>query len=442
MNVTYPRYWHRGRGLLLVTWLTATTSYLSLFWGATYVGDGFLPHHLLLGLLATQAVLLAAALLTHRTGFFSLADYASREPVRLLRFSIIAQGVLLVVSALAMSRWNDENFNLAQAVYLGEHGLRAWLRDYGTVNRWLGLHHPPLLPLLYGAFYNLVGPHVLAGRLFNIVFSLLSLLVAARLIERVTDKPTAALASLMWLCFPLWYFNGAAAILEGPFLLVFLLTADAFVRFLQEPKTGRALVAGALLTLGLLCRYNIALLIPGMVLILLLPAYRHLWRKPATWWIAGVPLLCIAPLAGVAAGSGLLATQAARLTWMALLARPGGVHYLLETMLPLWPLHVGAHVLPLMLLGLFALYKAGRQTTTLLALGGAYLFLVVLILPNPRYLLPAVPFIAAGAAIALQYLRERNEADTAVWAGLVGAGMVLTVLTVVGAELSGYYPFY
>ena len=44
---------------------------------------------------------------------------------------------------------------------------------------------------------------------------------------------------------------------------------------------------------------------------------------------------------------------------------------------------------------------------------------------NPRYLLPAVPFIAVGVARVLQYLRERNAADAPTWAGLAGASITL-----------------
>lgn len=442
MSPLYPRDWHRGRLLLLVTWLTATTSYLSLFFGATYVQDGFLPHHLLLGLLLTQAVLLGAALLTFRDGLPSLIALAEENPRRVFRFSLVLQAALLLAMALAMQQWNDERHNLFQASYFAEHGLRKWLADYETINRWLGLHHPPLLALLYAGFYAVVGEHLLAGRVLNIVFSLLALAAAYRLVARLTDRPTAALATLLWPLFPLWLFNGAAAIMEGASLLVFLLVADSFVAYLDRPTARRALATGAWVTLALLCRYNVALLFPGMLAALLLPNCRALLRKPATYWIAGVPLLALAPVAGWAAGSGLLTTQAARLTWMALLARPGGLHYLLETLLPLWPLHLGGHVIPLLLLGFAALWLGGAKHRVLLALGGGYFLLVMLILPNPRYLLPAVPFVAAGAVRLLAATERRDGGATATWLGLLGAGLTLTLLVVVGSRLSGYYPFY
>lgn len=442
MKIDYPRNWHAGRSLLLVTWLFVTTSYGALFVGATYEGEGFRPSHLLLALLATQAVLIAAALLSHYRLSSSLFSLVREKPRAVMAVSVIFQAAALVVLALTMREWNDELHNIDQAKYLAAHGLRDWLANYESLNRWLGPHHPPLLALLYGGFYALVGPHLIAGRLFNIAFSLAALLVGLRLVRRLTDEPTAALASLCWLLFPLWLFNGAAAIMEGPFLLLFLLTAYVFLSFWREGKTSQAVGVGFLLTLSMLCRYNIALLVPGMFVALLLPDRRHLLGKPGTYWILGVPLLLLAPLAGLAAGSGLLFAQAAHLSWAALLLRPGGVFYLVETLLPLWPLHFGAHLLPLFLLGLAVMFRGNTPNRLLLALGGSYLLLVLLILPNPRYLLPAVPFVAAGMARVLALVEDRSGAAAAVWLGTFGAALVLIALVVAGSNLGDFYPFY
>jgi hypothetical protein len=250
------------------------------------------------------------------------------------------------------------------------------------------------------------------------------------------------LATFGWLIFPLWLFNGAAAIMEGPFLLVFLLTADAFVAFVQEPNARRSVKCGAWLTLAMLCRYNIVLLVPGVLALLALPPYRAILKKPAYWWWLGVPSLVLAPLAIAAASTGLLATQAANISWAFLLLRPGGVHYLLETLLPLWPLHIGAHAIPLAVLGLLALWAGERRNLILFALGGAYLFLVLLILPNPRYFLPAVPFLGVGAARVWQHLEQRNGGDTATWLGLAASAVVLMIVVIRGSLIDGYYPFY
>lgn len=442
MRLGYPREWHSGRTLLLVTWLTATTSYLLLFFGATLTDEGFWPRHLLLALLFTQAWLLAAALLSHRPGLPSLVALAQAEPDRVFRVSLILQAALLFVSALTMEQWNDELHNLYQAEVMSRLGVSGWLAEYQHINRWLSLHHPPLSALLYGFFYAAVGQSLLLGRLFNIAFALGSLVVAYRLVARLTDRPTAALASLCWPLAPVWLFNGASAILEGPFLLVFLIIAERFLAFLAEPGTRRAVRVGLWLTVGLLARYNVLLLCPGMLLLLCLPAHRGLLRKPGTWWMFGVPLLLIAPLAGYAAATGLLASQAATMTWMFLLLRPGGMNYLLEVMAPLWPLHVGAQAIPFVLLSLAVLAKGRGKNIPLLTLGGVYLALVLLILPNPRYLLPAVPFFAVGGARVLQILETRRGAATAVWLGLLGAALTLATLVVCGARISGYYPYY
>ncbi|NLH48814.1 MAG: glycosyltransferase family 39 protein [Myxococcales bacterium] len=442
MALTPPRFWHQGRTILLVSWLLASVSYLSLFFGATYTEEGFAPGRLLLGLLFTQAFFLIAALLSHYPALPSPVEWARRYPRRVFAISLAAQTAALIAVALTMRVWNDEEFNLEQAAYFAQHGLTKWLADYGSINFWLGLHHPPLLALLYALFYRVCGAHLLAGRLFNILFSAAALVAAHRLVRRTTEEPTAALASLAWPLFPVWLFNGAAAILEGPFLLVLLLTADAFVAFLEKPTHRRGLAAGGWLALGMLCRYNIVLLLPGLLLLLLGRDRRALWRNPATAWIAVVPLILLAPLAWTAAGSGLLATQKAQLSWVFLLLRPGGVAYMLGILLPLWPLQVGAHLIPAATLSLGMLWKGEGKNPLLLTLGGCYLLLVLVILPNPRYFLPAVPFLAVGAARLLQYLRAREKADTAVWLGLLAASLTLTVLVLTGAKWDGFYPFY
>jgi len=438
----YPREWHLGRMLLLVTWLTATTSYAALFIGATYEGEGFSPKHLLLAQLVTQAILLAVALLSHYGKLPPLADWLREQPRRVIHISLAAQGTLLVVIALAMIPWNDEVSNLEQARFLAENGLGAWTDNYATLNSWMGPHHPPLLALMYGLFYAIVGPHLLAGRLLNVVFAVAALAVGTRIVRRLTDEPTAALASLCWPLFPIWLFNGAAALLEGPFLLILLLTVDAFINFLRGQRTAQAVIVGLWLTVGLLARYNIALIVPAMVAVLAMPDYRHLAKRPGTWWLAGVPLLIIAPLAGMAAGSGLMFTQAARLSWMALLLRPGGAHYLVEYILPLWPLQVGAYLVPLFLLALLALWFGKQGDRVLLLFGGVLLLLVGLTLPNPRYLLPVVPFFAAGIARMLQRVEQSEHGLATAWLGIFGTALTLTVLVIVGSSLSDFYPFY
>lgn len=442
MAPTYPRFWHRGRTLLLVSWWLATVSYLSLFLGATYTGEGFRPDRLLLGLLFTQAFFLIAALLSYYPVVPSLVELAQKHPRRLFAFSLAGQTMLLIAVAFYMRTWNDEEFNLQQAAYLAQHGLGKWLADYGEINHWLGPHHPPLLAMMYGLFYKVFGAHLVAGRLFNIVFAAASLAAGYRLVRRVTDEPTAALASLAWPLFPVWLFNGAAAIFEGPFLLVFLLTADSFVAFLEQPTHRRGLAAGLWLALALLCRYNIVLLLPGLAWLMAMRENRACWRNPATAWLVLVPLAFVAPLAWIAAGSGLLATQTAHLSWVFLLMRPGGVSYLVGFLLPLWPLQLGAHLIPPVLASLGLLWAGRKHDAALLALGGGYLLLVLVILPNPRYFLPAAPFVAAGAARLLQHLHRRDEADTAVWCGLLAASLTLAVLVLVGSNVDGFYPFY
>jgi 4-amino-4-deoxy-L-arabinose transferase-like glycosyltransferase len=397
---------------------------------------------LLIAQLVMQACLLAAAFWSHAERLPSPVLDAEQNPRSTLRFSVIFQVGLLVLIAAVMPRWNDEVSNLHQARFLAMHGLRAWIDNYPTLNRWMGPFHPPLLTLLYGGFYTLAGSSLFAGRLFNIAFAAAALAVGARVVRRLTDAPTAALASLCWPLWPLWLFNGAAAVLEAPFLFFALLTIDAFLAFLEDGRASRAAWVGGWLTVTLLGRYNIALLLPGMLLVLLSAKYRPLLRRASTYLMLVVPAAVLIPAAILAAKTGLLSAQLAHLSWVLLLARPGGVHYLVEFMLPLWPLHVGAHLLPLLLLSFGALRFGTEGERRLMLLGGVYLALVLIILPNPRYLLPAAPFLAVGMARVLRGLERRGQGAAAVWFGVLGATLTLTVLVIAGARIGSFYPFY
>ena len=442
MSLDYPRNWHHGRTILLLTWLFAAVSYGALFVGATYEGEGFAPRHLLLALLSTQALLLAAALLSHAKGVTALTVLIEEKTKTFYWLALGLNLAALLVMSFSMRPWNDELNNLHQASYLADNGLQQWWANYSTVNAWMGPQHPPLLALLYGLFYLVAGPHLLAGRLFNILFSMLSLMVGARMIRRCTNETTAVLALLCWPIFPLWLFNGTAALLESPFLLIFLLATDAFIQFRHKSSARQAAIVGLWMTLGLMCRYNIALLFPCMFFLLAGPAHRWLLTQRRTWWIVGVPLLALAPLAGYAAVSNLLVIQAGPLASTLLLLRKGGLDYLIAFLLPLWPLHVGAQTLPILFLGFWALTRKTPDDLLLLTIGGAYFLVVLLLHPNPRYLVPAVPFIAAGIARLLQMLDTENMSAWAVWLGAVGSSIILTALVTAGANLGDFYPFY
>lgn len=442
MNLTPPRFWHQGRTILLIAWLFGTASMAALFFGAGYEGEGFSPRHLLIALLVTQAWLLIAALVSLRDRGLSLVAAALANPRLALRVSLYGQAALLIGLAAFMAPWNDELNNLQQARFMAEHGLSAWIDNYARLNEWLGPHHPPLLALMYGGFYALAGANVFAGRLLNIAFAIGALAVGTRLVRRLTDAPTAALASLCWALWPLWLFNGAAAILEAPFLFFALITVDAFAAFLQNPSGRRAAAVGGWLTFTLLGRYNMLLLLPGMALVLLARPYRRLLGQTSTYWMAIIPVVVLGPLLVMAATTDLLRTQASYLSWLFLLVRPGGAHYLVEYLLPLWPLHVGAHLLPILMLSLVPLLTGEDGERFLLWIGGCYLALVIVILPNPRYLLPAVPFLSVGTAHLLRALDRRGQGAATVWLGIFGATLVLAFLVIAGARIGDFYPFY
>src|SRR6185295_8925703 len=114
----------------------------------------------------------------------------------------------------------------------------------------------PLYAYVLGVLYAVTGHHLVAARMLNDVFGVVTVLLVARLAYHVwQSRGTAVVAALMvTLCVPLLYFEGQT---EKTALTVVLLTAAA-ERFLA----GAIPAAGVLTGLATLARGNALLYLP------------------------------------------------------------------------------------------------------------------------------------------------------------------------------------
>lgn len=323
-----------------------------------------------------------------------------------------------LVLSMTMMTWNDERFNLEAARYLWQHGLGDYFSDYAEINGWLGRHHPPLLVLFYGLWYKLTGFSLLAGRLVNLAFAAGSAWLTFLWVRRLVDGAVASLAVVCLVFTPMWVFSSASALLDMPFLFLFLASLLAFEKFLQTRRGRYAALAGALMALTTLSRYNGLFLLPiWLVQLLADSSTRGLLKEPKTYLAALVPALLGLPWMALSLAQGTLAVQFARLSEFLLVAvvRPGGWFYLTEVLLPIFPIMMGIYTIPLLFYGLAAFWKVRSPGIKRLVFSCAtYLGLVVLTLPNARYVLPAVPMLAAIASIGLWRLAANRQGMAAV----------------------------
>ena len=340
---------------------------------------------------------------------------------------ILTVGVTLIFT---MITWNDERSNINAAMYLWQNGLGDYFENYGQINKWLGQHHPPLLVLVYGLWYKLVGFSLTAGRFFNLAFALGAAVIAYLWIKKASDHAIAGLSVICLLLFPMWCFSSASALLDMPFVFWFMASMLFFERYIQHGNWREAAAAGVFATITILCRYNGIFLFPIFFAQLFShKSSRPLLVVPKTWLVIAVPVVLGMPWMVLSIIQGTFSVQFARLSEFLLvgLIRPGGWWYLSEVLLPLFPIMMGIFTIPLLFYGALSCWKVeSASVRRILVACTTYLVLIALTLPNPRYVLPAVPMLAGIVSVGLWRLAANTKgmAVVLVSVGLTAAGFV------------------
>jgi len=289
---------------------------------------------------------------------------------------------------------------------------------------------PPLLFWLINAGWLVTGVHAWTARAMTLLCSLLSLVLLARLVRRISGSDRAARTSIVLLLGMLYFAAFANAIMFDVLLTTCVLVALHGVLDLVEDRHRGILVTGLGVGLGILTKGPVLLLDVGFAALL------------APWWTRGIPrgstryfgLLIAALLLGVAIA----------LAWAIPAALHGGPDYahaifLSQTFDRIEGVKTGTHAqpawwylvwLPVMLLP-WPLVLRGRwdafrgvlkERGARLALAWVLPALIVFSMiggKQAHYLLPLLP----GIALLLAMLLER-AAFTA-RAGLCGFALIL-----------------
>ncbi|MCB9476063.1 MAG: glycosyltransferase family 39 protein [Deltaproteobacteria bacterium] len=444
--MTRPRH-QRARLLVLVTGL-ATLSHLGgliFLQGRTEEG-GMETEALLLAFLTCMAWMLAAMTAVDQPGRGreTLSRWLAK-PGRFVAWQIAMQAALLVAVALAMIPFNDEQSNLAAGQYLADFHLRAYFANYAELNSWLGPHHPPLWPMIYAVIFAAFDESLLAGRALAVICSLTAIYLGYRWVRRIVDEPHAAVAVAVLPAMPMALFVGAAAILDAPFWMVAMLALLAVDRFFERGRTRDALVAGGALGLAMLSRYN-GFLLPPIVLALWFarPRDERLPLLKAGWPLAAAPAAIFLPWVVYAASNGTLVKQVTTMLSLVGVAviPEGGLFYLAFIIAPLYPFFIGLWNVPLWVA------SAGRKVwrdpawRPVLIVAGLYLLLMLLTLPNPRYILAISIPLAALAARQILLVEAEEGRGASVLVALVGYAVIHLVLILQQAAVDAFYIFY
>jgi hypothetical protein len=282
-----------------------------------------------------------------------------------------------------------------QAKYLAEHGVAEFFLQWGKeIQPWTDL---PLVPLIYGFLFKLIGESKQVIVFFNVLlFGLIPVLtyLTGRLLW---DHSTGFLAGMLIMASPYLYTQIPLMLVDVHTMFFLLLAVFAFLYVLERGGFLLTLIAAISIILALFCKYSTwpMLGVLGIIAMINLNTQPRIVMKRS---------LAVASLAGLLLGIIFMWKGALILEQINFLRT-----YQLDGLKKWQEGYIAAFFFQthpyIMLAALFGFYRAvinlDRKILIMAWFGGLAFYLE---LKRLRYLLPLLPFFALTAACGLQMI--------------------------------------
>lgn len=169
-----------------------------------------------------------------------------------------------------------------------------WARDL----QWSYFDHPAMTAWWIAAGVAWLGDVELGVRLLAVLGSVVVSWLVYDAGRMAFDSVRVGLLSTFWLNATLLFGAGAVLITPDPPLLLFwALTLWALLKLIEQGRARWLFLAAAGLGLGMLSKYTIALMAPGILLAFLcFPALRVWWKRPSLYLAVLLALLLASPI--------------------------------------------------------------------------------------------------------------------------------------------------
>jgi len=332
-------------------------------------------------------------------GAWHLATHSARGLLVLL----VACLVVGTISANFRIVYRDEKACLVACKVVADGGVKALFGSYQKTD-WLGKHHPPLTPILYGGVMAVFGSNLFVMRMVTMVFGILTMLATYWVGQELYDRGTGLVAALALLSTR--GFTNVSVTANNDILMTFFFCLSALltIRMLRIQVVSLAVATGLSLGLGLLTKYTMVLIFSLIIgCSLILGSLRN------TKLLVGIAILLSATIGGIwlwyANHIGILQGQSQQ---MGRIARYGAGHTVVVKLRLLLDFvsHVGVYNIPLFLLGGFQIVRARcRSDLVILIWIAAVAIPLIATFPNARYFLPCYP------ALTIMLARWNHDDD-------------------------------
>lgn len=289
-------------------------------------------------------------------------------------------------------------------------GVGAFFLQYSRAP-WLGIQHPPLVPLTYGLIMRFLGEEILVLRLVTVIFSTGTIVVVYFLGKELYNREIGFLASMSFLAFPYFFRVGAAASNDMQVTFFFSLSLLLILRLQRKASYRVASATGVLIGIGLLSKYTMVFIYPVIGGIFFI--FGSLNRLKVHMGLLTLMSVSILSMWGLLAYHlGVFEIQRESLTYFAgsVSLTSWGKVMLLELLSTRLPSALGPYTLPMLVLGGVCLLQRREQADKIIMTWITSVFLAVfLTLPDARYCMPAFPALAIVIAHGLYRVPQNVE---------------------------------
>ncbi len=349
--------------------------------------------------------------------FFTPGDWLERlnsPSAQSNKKQLISLGIAIIITGIIYCIYQKFQALVAEAgVYnaslvIARQGVVVFFAQYKEMF-WLGIQHPPLVPIMNGIAMQILGEGIIVLRLVSLVFGLGTVLIIYELGRELRDPKTGLLAAFSFVLFPYFFRLSAAASNDIQVTFFGVLTLLMAFRLLHTPTTTTALLGGFSFAAGLLCKYTLLLLYPVLLFLFFFDnRFKAVRRRLAVLLSVSAMVFSAWLVFGYAIGLFDLQTTTLSKFASSQTSTPWAKWMFLEFISTRLPSALGLYNIPLVLLGLLCLVRATNDLANRFIFVWIFIFFAAfsLTLPDARYCMPAFPALAILMADALVRIRQ------------------------------------
>ena len=233
--------------------------------------------------LAIYPAIIAAAIVNYFGASFVVFGHKNTSGMNSINWRVISTATVGFLIALRF-------------LYLGSSELipdEAYYWSYAQYLDWSYLDHPPLLAWLIALSCSLFGDNEFAVRLPFFIAALVTLWFGFKLATLLFDRTTAFISCLLLASLPIFFSTGFLATTDSLQITFWMASLYFLARIFLHDQQDAWLPFGLVLGLGLLSKYTLVLLLPGILLLMLFKASARHWFGNPRVYIAAVCSLVI-----------------------------------------------------------------------------------------------------------------------------------------------------